>query len=839
MSIWNFVRGELIDIVEWVDDTPDTMVWRFPRPDNEIKNGAKLIVRESQVAAFINEGQLADLFLFPGTFTLATQNLPVLSTLRGWKYGFDSPFKAEVYFVSTKTFTGHKWGTKNPIMLRDPEFGPVRLRAFGTFAVKVVQPATFLKEIVGTNGRFSTGDIAAQLRDMVVARFADTLGESRIPLLDLASNYDELGQFITSRIKDDFAAFGLEVVRLWVENISLPPEVEQALDKRTSMGIVGDLHKYAQFQSANAMEKAAENPGGAGASGIGMGMGFAMANQMGQMFGNAQQGQSQPQIQGHGQGSPPQLPPGAGGPPALPQQQGAAEWYVAYQGQQTGPARPRRAPARRPRRQAHAGHARLAQGHGAVVEGGGGAGAVRPHRRGPAAAAAAVADGERAAEAQREARHGSSGTRTPVRGVRAVSPQHGHRPRAVARRRRLRLGRVRCHAARGAGRRGPRDPRQGRPRWRDMEVLGRDNSTEAFDRLRDELAGGSAATRAWALREVNAAGRMTPSVFDRKLGQLLDDVTVEDGLTPALLLAGPEPGPHTRAALERGVRERPEVALHFAAALLDLAGLGGGDTAAFNPRFRPTLLKLLPNEPRFAPGRHRAGVRLAGGGPGRPRDATRKTLALPRVNAPPPTSPSASSPAAVRGQPRVRPGHDGADVPVLRHAQRHRADARGHRGARLPRARRRTATSAEAQETLTSAATPAAPRPTSRTAWSPAGARSAGRPSWRRRRASGRSSRGRCCRSTCGANRPTRCSSGGWRRCGSRPTTSRPSPAGPAWTAPTSPPGRTTPTPTAPTPASAATTTGRRRPTPPSRTAGTSPARARSAARAGGPPVAA
>jgi membrane protease subunit (stomatin/prohibitin family) len=309
MSIWNFVRGELIDIVEWVDDTPDTMVWRFPRPDNEIKNGAKLIVRESQVAAFINEGQLADLFLFPGTFTLATQNLPVLSTLRGWKYGFDSPFKAEVYFVSTKTFTGHKWGTKNPIMLRDPEFGPVRLRAFGTFAVKVVQPATFLKEIVGTNGRFSTGDIAAQLRDMVVARFADTLGESRIPLLDLASNYDELGQFITSRIKDDFAAFGLEVVRLWVENISLPPEVEQALDKRTSMGIVGDLHKYAQFQSANAMEKAAENPGGAGASGIGMGMGFAMANQMGQMFGNAQQGQSQPQIQGHGQGSPPQLPP--------------------------------------------------------------------------------------------------------------------------------------------------------------------------------------------------------------------------------------------------------------------------------------------------------------------------------------------------------------------------------------------------------------------------------------------------------------------------------------------------------------------------------------------------
>src|SRR5215213_2125930 len=315
MAIWDKLRGELIDIIDWVDDTRDTMVYRFPRHENEIKTGAKLIVRESQVAAFVNEGSLTDLFQFPGTFTLTTQNLPILSTLRGWKYGFESPFKAEVYFVSTRTFTGRKFGTKNPIMLRDPEFGPVRLRAFGSFAVKVISPATFLKEIVGTNSRFSVDTIGEQLRDMVVARFADVLAESKIPLLDLASNYDELGQFVTSRIKDDFAEFGLEVVRLWVENISLPPEVEQALDKRTSMGIIGDLHKYAQFQAANSMEKAAENPGGAGASGIGMGMGFAMANQMGQVFGNAQQQPGQ-------QGGPPQLPPAAGGgsPPALPHQ---------------------------------------------------------------------------------------------------------------------------------------------------------------------------------------------------------------------------------------------------------------------------------------------------------------------------------------------------------------------------------------------------------------------------------------------------------------------------------------------------------------------------------------
>src|SRR6476661_677062 len=189
MSIWDKLRGELIDIIEWLDETPDTMVWRYPRADNEIKNGAKLIVRESQAAAMVNEGQLADLFLHSGTFTLATQNLPILGKLKGWKYGFESPFKAEVYFVSLKTFTGRKWGTKNPIMLRDPEFGPVRLRAFGTFAIKITEPATFLKQIVGTNAKFSIDSIGEQLRDMVVARFADALGESKIPALDLASNY--------------------------------------------------------------------------------------------------------------------------------------------------------------------------------------------------------------------------------------------------------------------------------------------------------------------------------------------------------------------------------------------------------------------------------------------------------------------------------------------------------------------------------------------------------------------------------------------------------------------------------------------------------------------------
>src|SRR5215218_7281892 len=312
MAIWDKLRGELIDIIDWVDDTRDTMVYRFPRHDNEIKNGAKLVVRESQVAAFINEGTLTDLFQFPGTFTLTTQNLPILSTLRGWKYGFESPFKAEVYFVSTRVFTDRKWGTKNPIMLRDPEFGPTRLRAFGSFAIKVSDPATFLKQIVGTDNRFTVDEIGNQVRDMVTARFADVLGESKIPVLDLASNYDELGKFLTQRIAPDFEPFGLQIVALMVENISLPPEVEAALDKRTSMGVIGDLQKYTQFQTANAIGDAAKNPSGIAGAGAGMGAGFAMANQMGA----AMAGQTN------------------ASPPPLPQAEG---YHVAIDGAQQGP----------------------------------------------------------------------------------------------------------------------------------------------------------------------------------------------------------------------------------------------------------------------------------------------------------------------------------------------------------------------------------------------------------------------------------------------------------------------------------------------------------------------
>ena len=321
MAIWDKLRGELIDIIEWLDDSRDTMVWRFPRYENEIKYGAKLIVRESQAAAFINEGALADLFLQPGTFTLETKNLPILATLRGWKYGFESPFKAEVYFVNTRTFTDRKWGTKNPIMLRDPEFGPTRLRAFGSFAIKVQDPAVFLRNVVGTGQRFTVDEIGEQLRDMMVGRFADVLGESKMPVLDMAANQDELGNFLTTRLRDDFATFGLQLVKLVVENISLPPEVEQALDTRTKMGVIGDLSRYTQFQAAEAMRDAAKNPGGIAGAGVGFGAGMAIGNQMGTAMGTSMAGA----------GTPPPVP---GAAAAAPQQ---TTYFVAVDGQQKGP----------------------------------------------------------------------------------------------------------------------------------------------------------------------------------------------------------------------------------------------------------------------------------------------------------------------------------------------------------------------------------------------------------------------------------------------------------------------------------------------------------------------
>lgn len=295
MGLWEKITGEFIDVIQWLDSSQDTMVYRFERYGNEIKYGAKLIVRESQVAVFVNEGQIADVFN-PGTYTLETKNMPIMTTLNSWKHGFESPFKAEVYFVNMKTFTDCKWGTKNPIMLRDPEFGPVRLRAFGSYAIKISDPTIVVKSVSGTNGRFTIDQISDQLRNMIITRFTDLIGESKIPVLDLASNYNELSDFVTQKIKDDFLKYGFEIVNMLVENITLPEEVEKMLDKRSSMGILGNLNAYTQFQSANAIEDAAKNPGGLAASGVGMGLGMNMANQMSNSFNQQNSFSSPPPI---------------------------------------------------------------------------------------------------------------------------------------------------------------------------------------------------------------------------------------------------------------------------------------------------------------------------------------------------------------------------------------------------------------------------------------------------------------------------------------------------------------------------------------------------------------
>lgn len=324
MGLFDKIRGEFIDIIEWTDSSSNTLVYRFQRHNHEIKNGAQLTVREGQAAVFVDEGQLADVFP-PGMYTLETENLPILATLKGWKHGFESPFKAEVYFVSTRQFTDQKWGTKNPVTMRDPEFGPVRVRAFGTYSMRVSDPGTFVKEIVGTDGHFTTEEVTDQVRNILVSRFSDAMASSGIPVLDMAANYDELGAKLADRVSDDMGGYGIEVRTLLVENISLPPAVEEALDKRTSMGVLGDLDQYTKFQTAEAIGDIANNPGpgGMAAGGLGAGLGFAMANQLGQSM-------------TPGQTPPAQNAPSQGGaaPPPLPT---GPKFFAAIEGQQAGP----------------------------------------------------------------------------------------------------------------------------------------------------------------------------------------------------------------------------------------------------------------------------------------------------------------------------------------------------------------------------------------------------------------------------------------------------------------------------------------------------------------------
>lgn len=294
MGIFDKVKeaafNQFIEVIEWLDNTQDTILYRFPVAGQEIKNGAQLIVRESQTAVFVFEGQVADVFA-PGRYTIDGGNTPILSKLGAWKFGFNSPFKSEVYFVNTKQFTDMKWGTANPIMLRDNDFGVVRLRAFGAYSMRVIEPREFISQVAGTNAHFQTEDIDAQLKRAIVSEFSDAIGEMKIPALDLAAQYKELGEAIRAKINEDFKTYGLEVTKFYVENISLPEEVEKALDKRSSMGAIGNVDQYMKFQAADALRDAAQNEGGGAGLGAGLGAGFAVGNQMANAFGGANQGQ--------------------------------------------------------------------------------------------------------------------------------------------------------------------------------------------------------------------------------------------------------------------------------------------------------------------------------------------------------------------------------------------------------------------------------------------------------------------------------------------------------------------------------------------------------------------
>jgi len=318
MGIFDFLTGEFIDVIHWTDDRRDTMIWRFEREGHEIKYGAKLTVREGQAAVFVHEGQMADVFT-PGLYMLETNNMPVMTSLQHWDHGFKSPFKSEIYFVNTTRFTDLKWGTKNPIMLRDPEFGPTRIRAFGTYTVKVADPARFMSEIVGTDGEFTMDEIGFQLRNIIVQEFSRVIAASGIPVLDMAANTADLGKLVAGAIAETVAQYGITIPEFYIENISLPPAVEKALDTRTSRGLSGDLDAHMKYAAAEALRQGGEASGAMGA-GMGAGLGMAMGQQMGGPWGRPGGGQQ-----------------AAGAPVAPPPPPVEHVWHIAENGQTSGP----------------------------------------------------------------------------------------------------------------------------------------------------------------------------------------------------------------------------------------------------------------------------------------------------------------------------------------------------------------------------------------------------------------------------------------------------------------------------------------------------------------------
>lgn len=321
MGLMDKLRGELVDIIEWIDDSRSTLAWRFPRYQNEIKNGAKLIVREGQAAVLVHNGQMADGF-GPGLYELRTENMPIMSTLQGWQYGFNSPFKSEVYFVNTKPITDFRWGTANPVMIRDPDFGMVQVRANGLCVLRVAQPNIFLRQVVGTDSELTVDEIAELLRRVITLAFSDLILETKLAAIDLQGRQVDLSEqlrgFVRTRVDDEY---GLEIDSVTM-NISLPDEITQAITRGVARGLeekgwannLGDLQRYQQAKAADAMTIAAGNPGG-GAMGqmMGAGMGMALGQQMAQWGPGAQ--------------------PAAATPPPLPSQ----TFHIDVNGQPSGP----------------------------------------------------------------------------------------------------------------------------------------------------------------------------------------------------------------------------------------------------------------------------------------------------------------------------------------------------------------------------------------------------------------------------------------------------------------------------------------------------------------------
>lgn len=279
MGLMDFIKGEMLEIIEWTDDSRDTLSYRFPDEDKAIKNGAQLIVRESQVAQFVYLGEFGDTF-GPGKHRLTTDNIPILTKIKSWPYGFNSPFKADVYYVTTRLFTGNKWGTSNPVMLRDTDFGAVRVRAFGTYDFKVVDAKTFLREVAGSDHNFRLDEFSDTMRSRIVSIFTDAIATAKVPVLDVASRYGELGEALLPLINPAVSTkYGLEITSFIVENVSVPPEVEEAIDKRASMTAIGNLNDFVKYQMGKGFESGGGSAGAAGTAAE-LAVGFGLAQQM-------------------------------------------------------------------------------------------------------------------------------------------------------------------------------------------------------------------------------------------------------------------------------------------------------------------------------------------------------------------------------------------------------------------------------------------------------------------------------------------------------------------------------------------------------------------------------